>query len=404
MGIAAHSLSDPAARRRLVAVDALRGLALFGMLVVHVQYYADGPAIWADRVQVLVDALFTERFWALFAFLFGVGFALQIERWGDKPGFVRVYLRRLLILALFAIVIAAFTGYRVLLGYAFWGLVLLAMRRWSTRGLLVAAVLIALAAPAISAVRWQIEKRTIGVEASNQKVTRERGIWRAANQEETRIKREGTFPQLMAHRLRFELGAFVRPTWYIPGADLLMFVLGLLAVRSGVLRDPAGHRRLLIAVVVGGLILPQLGGLIPRGWIIVPGEPLRLQAARVGVLLAILNSMFQGLAYGAALLLWTTRARGMPRVCTWLAYAGRMSLTNYVVQVFALEIVFTATGLTMTRPAGLLVALLFFAMQVVYSRWWFQRYRIGPLEWLWRTLTYGAKQPLRVEAGVPASV
>ena len=352
MGIAAQSLSEPATRRRLAAVDALRGLALFGMLVVHVQYYADGPPIWADRIQTAIDALFTERFWALFAFLFGVGFALQIERWEDKPGFVRIYLRRLLILAGFAIVIAAFTGYRVLLGYAFWGLVLLAMRRWSDRALVVAAVVIALAAPAISAVRWQIEKRTIGVEASNQKVARERGIWRAANQEEDRIKREGTFPQLMKHRLRFQLGAFLRPTWYIPGADLLMFVLGLLAVRRGVLRDPAGHRRLLIAVVVGGLILPQLGDLLPRGWIVVPGEPLRLQAARIGVLFAILNPMFQGLAYGAALLLWTTRARGLPRLCGWLAHAGRMSLTNYVVQICALELLFTGFGLTINRPAG----------------------------------------------------
>ena len=103
----------------------------------------------------------------------------------------------------------------MLLGYSFWGLVLLAMRRWSDRALVVAAVVIALAAPAISAVRWQIEKRTIGVEASNQKAARERGIWRAANQEEDRIKQHGTFPQLMKHRLRFELGAFVRPTWHI---------------------------------------------------------------------------------------------------------------------------------------------------------------------------------------------
>ena len=248
MGIAAQSLSEPATRRRLAAVDALRGLALFGMLVVHVQYYADGPPIWADRIQTAIDALFTERFWALFAFLFGVGFALQIERWEDKPGFVRIYLRRLLILAGFAIVIAAFTGYRVLLGYAFWGLVLLAMRRWSDRALVVAAVVIALAAPAISAVRWQIEKRTIGVEASNQKAARERGIWRAANQEETRIKQEGTFPQLMKHRLRFELGAFCAAHLVCPGrgsADVRARAAGgqeRRASRSS-RPPPAAHRR-----------------------------------------------------------------------------------------------------------------------------------------------------------------
>src|SRR5687767_13826228 len=166
---------------RLAAVDALRGLALLGMLVVHVQYYAGTPSPAADRIQTVIDAIYTERFWALFAFLFGVGFALQIERWGDKPGFVRIYLRRLLILALFAIVVSALTGYRVLLGYAFWGFVLLAMRRFSTRALLIAAVVISLTPAAVSAVRWQIEKRTIGVEASNQTVLHERGIWRAHN-------------------------------------------------------------------------------------------------------------------------------------------------------------------------------------------------------------------------------
>ena len=391
-------------RARLAAVDALRGLALVGMLVVHVQYYADGPPVWADRIQSVIDVVFTERFWALFAFLFGVGFALQIERWGDKPGFVRIYLRRLFILALFAVVIAAFTGYRVLLGYAFWGFVLLAMRHWSQRAVIVAALVISFAGAAVNAVRWQVEKRTIGVVASNQVVMRERGIWRAHDQEEGRLKKEGNFTQLMTHRLRFELGAFVRPTWYIPGPDLLMFVLGLFAVRQGILRDPRGHRRLLVAIAIVGTLVGQAANFFPREWLFVPGEPLRLQSVRFGVMWAVLNPMLQGLAYGAGLLLWIVHSREFPRMCAWLAHAGRMSLTNYVVQVLGLEIVFSWLGVTITRPTGLVVAVLCFAAQVAYSRWWFERYRIGPLEWLWRSLTYGAAQPMRLEAPAHAEV
>jgi uncharacterized protein len=394
-----------AGRPRLAAVDALRGLALFGMLVVHVQYYAEGPAVWADRIQSVVDAVFTERFWALFAFLFGVGFALQIERWGDKPGFVRVYLRRLLVLALFGVVIAAFTGYRVLLGYAFWGFALLPMRRWSQRALLVAAVVISLTPAAVSIARWQIEKRAIGLEASNKTVAQERGIWRAYNQEEDRLKKEATFSQLMKHRLGFELGAFLRPTWYIPGPDLLMFVLGLFAVRKGFLRDPAAHRPLLFAVVILGVLIPQAGERIPSSWVRVPGLPMRLQSARFQVMWAFFNPMFQGLAYSAALLLWISYARELPRLCRWLAHAGHMSLTNYVVQICALELVFYGFGLPpITRPAGLAVTVVFFAIQVLYSKWWFERYRIGPLEWSWRTLTYGERQPLRVQTPAPVEV
>src|SRR5215211_3151696 len=92
---------------RLGAVDALRGLALLGMLVVHFQYYAEGPPAWADRIQWIIDAAFTERFWALFAFLFGVGFALQLERRGDAPVFAAVYVRRLIFLAVLAVIISA---------------------------------------------------------------------------------------------------------------------------------------------------------------------------------------------------------------------------------------------------------------------------------------------------------
>ena len=387
------AMRDPKAR--LAAVDALRGLALLGMLVVHVQYYAEGPPVWADRVQAIIDAFFTERFWALFAFLFGVGFALQIERWGDKPGFVRIYVRRLLVLALFATLIAAFTGYRVLLSYAFWGLALLAMRHWSQRALLVGAVVVALAGPVVSAGIWQVEKRTIGLEASNQRVTETRARFRTFDQEARRIQEQGTFPQLMEHRLRFELGAFKTWMWYVPGADLLMFVLGLLAVRRGILREPARHRSLLITVMVLGLLLGQAGDHIPRMWLQVPGEPLRVQNVRSGLMFAVLNPMFQGLAYGAALLLWVARARELPRLCRWLAYAGRMSLTNYVIQISVLELLFSGAGLTITRPMGLLAALAFFAVQVLFSKWWFTRFRMGPLEWLWRTLAYAEPQRLR---------
>jgi uncharacterized protein len=389
------------ARARLAGVDALRGLALIGMLVVHVQYYVDGPPVWADRVQTLIDALFTERFWALFAFLFGVGFALQIERWGDKPGFVRLYLRRLLVLAIFATLIAAFTGYRVLLAYSFWGLVLLVMRKWSQRTLLIAALVIAFSGPAASAVRWQIEKRTVGLAASNEQAMRDRMIFRTFNQEQERIRKQGTFPQLMAHRLRFELGAFRRWRWYVPGPDLLMFVLGLFAVRRGVLREPDKHRALLITVVVLGVALGQAGDHIPPPWLQIPGEPLRLQGARAGLIFAVLDPMFQGLAYGAALLLWIAHAHTFPRLCAWLAQAGRMSLTNYVVQICTLELLFAGAGVGMTRPMGLLFALTFFAAQILYSRWWFARFRMGPVEWLWRTLTYGERQRLQ---NVPPAV
>ena len=59
------------------------------------------------------------------------------------------------------------------------------------------------------------------------------------------------------------------------------------------------------------------------------------------------------------------------------------------------EAVFQGLGLSITRPMGLLLTAVFFSAQVAFGKWWFVRYRMGPLEWLWRSITYGERQRLR---------
>ena len=381
---------------RLHAVDTLRGVALLGMLVVHFQYYADGPAVWGERVQMIDAFLFTSRFYALFAFLFGVGFALQFERAGERPGFVQIYIRRLLALAVFALLILAIPGYRVLLDYAFWGFGLLLIRNWSTRALAALAIGIMLLGPAVTAARWQVEKRTIGLEASNAAVKQSMSRWSTYHREQRELRMAGDFGAVVEHRLKFAGSAYLLWTRYIPGGDCLMFVFGLLAVRTGVLRRPQEHRRLLWTVMIAGLVLGLAGMVMPPLLARFAGGSLRLRMALNGLQWTILSDMNQGLAYGAAVLLWISRAPTFPRPAALLALAGRMSLTNYVVQICALELMF-GIRTPITRPAALLYAVLFFAVQIAYSGWWLKRYRMGPLEWLWRSVTYWRLEPLRVQ-------
>jgi uncharacterized protein len=81
-----------------------------------------------------------------------------------------------------------------------------------------------------------------------------------------------------------------------------------------------------------------------------------------------------------------------------VANAGRMALTNYLVQIATLDLLFSgyALGLGKVRPiAGLPVALALFTAQAVISTAWLKSYRFGPAEWLWRSLTYGSRQPMR---------
>lgn len=389
-------IDAPSQPTRLMAVDALRGLALAGMLVVHFQYYADGPETWAPRVQALVDLLFTERFYALFAFLFGVGFALQATPARDRHGFVRMYTRRLLALAVFALLILGLTGYRVLLDYAFWGFGLLLIRRWPARALLATAAAVMLLGPTLHAVRWQVEKRTVGVDASNAAVRRELARWPDYRRQESDLASRGDFAGVVSHRIGFALSGLVRWQRFVPGPDALMFLLGMLAVRTGILREPARHRRLLTGVTAGGLVLGIGGGLMPAAWWSgLAGESLRLRMAGSALQWTVFNPMFQGLAYGAALLLWISRSPIFPTWSAHLGRAGRMSLTNYVVQVTALEVLFTALGLRISRPFALAAAGLFFAAQIGYSGWWLDYFRMGPLEWVWRSVTYWRMEPLK---------
>jgi uncharacterized protein len=88
----------------------------------------------------------------------------------------------------------------------------------------------------------------------------------------------------------------------------------------------------------------------------------------------------------------------------WLAPVGRMALTNYLTQTLLhLFIFYGFMGLGLMGRVGtslcVPIALAIFTLQILYSRWWLARFRFGPCEWAWRTLTYGRRQPMRLAAG-----
>ena len=113
--------------------------------------------------------------------------------------------------------------------------------------------------------------------------------------------------------------------------------------------------------------------------------------------LGLLNEQWLCLTYiGAVVLLlayrpaWTRRLRAF-------GAAGRMALTNYMLQVAVLDALASGYGLQLKlRPAAyVLAAVLLFSAEAAFSTAWLKRYRFGPLEWLWRMITYARPQPLR---------
>jgi uncharacterized protein len=95
LGAASRLTVTTETKSRVEAVDALRGLAFAGMLLVHFQYYVHDESVWSQHIGTSVDFIAVDRFYPLFALLFGAGFALQFTRWEARHGFVTMYLRRL---------------------------------------------------------------------------------------------------------------------------------------------------------------------------------------------------------------------------------------------------------------------------------------------------------------------
>jgi uncharacterized protein len=110
--------------------------------------------------------------------------------------------------------------------------------------------------------------------------------------------------------------------------------------------------------------------------------------------------------YISGLLLLLTRSGRWMRRLGFLRWVGRMPLTNYLMQSVVGTLVYNGYGLGMYSKlgysVGLLLTLAVFALQIPLSRWWLRRFQFGPVEWLWRSLTYGRPQPMLIRVSTTA--
>ena len=106
------------------------------------------------------------------------------------------------------------------------------------------------------------------------------------------------------------------------------------------------------------------------------------------------------LFYMTSLTLLAERVTWRPRLAP-LCPVGRMALTNYLLQSIICTTIFYGYGLALYGrigvAAGIVLAMTIYLLQVLFSRWWLHHFRYGPMEWLWRTLTYGHRQPIYLE-------
>ncbi|MBB5865317.1 DUF418 domain-containing protein [Xanthomonas sp. 3058] len=397
-----------AATERIVVLDVLRGFALLGILLMNIEAFV-GPldlAVtgvephWhgADRVADALIYIFVQgKFYTLFSLLFGMGFAVMAQR-AEQAGrpFLGMYLRRTLgLLAIgLAHAVLLWSG-DILVTYALLALLLLTARSVPTATLPWLAGLVYLCAPGLMLLYGLVGMLTQLDPAAA-------ADWNAATVDAARQ----ALANVQAQRAAFGSGTYLQATlqrWHdtqqamtglsINGPAMLgMFLFGSWFVRSGAIAAPERFPRLFQTLRYG--VLPLGLGVMLASYMLEPWmDPARLDLRLSGAAaLSLIAGPLMSLGYAA----WVVRLA--PHLA-WLAPAGRMALTNYLMQSVVCTWIFYGYGLgyfeQLPRVWQLPFALAVVVVQVVLSRLWLRWFRFGPMEWLWRSVTYLHAPPMR---------
>ena len=502
-----------APQERIETLDILRGFALFCILVVNwtVNTLWDTDS-WggyggaADQIAFWIASfLLDNKSWPMFAFLFGLGFAIQMQRAEARGApFVATYTRRLAVLFLIGAAHFILTERDILFEFALFGFLLLPLRKLNPN-LLVGLALICVLVPFIrdtpnvrdrqlrlassnnarveitldstvldtyvgvyelasipytifvirkgdalfgqspgypgdtdvpfrliaeSATEFFSRSQNVqvsfvreatgtvtglvlhegGQDASGRLIQPgpqtidEEALRRVATQgPRGRAYATGTFGEIVSLRaglFREEISSWT--TSYVNWLSdvFAIFLLGLYAGRRRIFHDVATHREFIRKVMWWGFALGLAGITFLRVVQAVgrSGESIPFMAGAVAHLGDRLGDPALGLAYLATLTLLLQRETWKRRLVP-LGAVGRMALTNYLAQSVAFVLLFFGYGLgwygQVGAFGGVVLAVAFFVLQIVASQWWLRRFRFGPVEWLWRTLTYGEAQPMR---------
>jgi len=380
------------AKERIAFFDVLRGVALFGILIVNVFSFGADATAWTDpldrTVWTLKHTLFESKFWALYSLLFGMGFYLQ----SLSPSYtVGRAVRRLLVLMVLGCLHGLLFEGDILMLYAELGLLLLVLNRLPNYWLVCAGVVLSLSFPlghlfgGDRGDEWPPEDRDEAIE------------WLEDDLAHSPLS-IGYFADVLDYH-RENIPELFWVDWQYPDSGLLVltfFLCGVYFMRVGwsrlqTLSMPSCFR-LAASCWLAGLLLMGVE---------------RYLAATMGYQVfgkstaSALWVLFGDMVYlGATLLLtgawfvsvWCwTRGDRFIALRTRVASAGRVSLSAYLSQTLIFTTVFYGYGLGKAFQWGPFAvcsfAVMVYLAQLVVCHWWCQRFRLGPMEWLWRSLT-----------------
>lgn len=368
------------AAERCQTLDLLRGFALFGVLMVNLLDFFRVSLFysvlhfhthegWANHaVDNFISGALEFKAFELFSLTFGMGVAVQAERARARGVNAEAFLvRRFLILLVFGVAhLVLVSNVDILTLYALCGLMLIAFVRLPA-GILAVLGLSLVFLPTLLPLGPVLPSAS---------------VLEAHAAAATQTYSHGSFLSILVFRWN-ETRQLIAPLLEnVAQTALGLMLTGMGLWRSGLVKDPERFRVWLwVFCLTAGLV----------------GVTNRL--FHVPVLHRLGPTVPLAFAYGAAILAghraW--RGRAAP-VAAPLAAMGQMALTNYLMQTIVFALLFYGFGLglmgRLSPVEAAALGILFYAAQLRFSLWWLRRYRFGPFEWLWRSASYGRRQPL----------
>jgi uncharacterized protein len=400
------TMSPVAPGERIDVLDALRGAALFGIIAANMRGFS-GPLadyfrhtlMWTDPInrvaQAFVNLVIQGKFITLFAFMFGIGFAIQMERADRRGATSRIfYVRRLAVLLLFGIVHFVFVWWGdILAPYALMGFLLMLFRNRSQKAILRWSAAL-YAWPLVLGVLMLI-LHSAGVHIPSPPETTPAELQRVIS-----VYGSGSYPEIVAQNIK-EWPFMVFGVIFFYPRILGIFLFGLWVWREGIIRELPSRTDMLKRCQKHGLWVGLLFNAIAVGLNeAFHPDPMSPSALGLIVGLAVAIGLPAGsLFYASTLaLLWQT-VQWRPRLRPFAA-VGRMALSNYLLQSVVCTTLFYSWGFGLYGRVGPLLGFVptiaVYSAQVVLSVWWLRRFSTGPMEWLWRRLTYGSPAPLPI--------
>ena len=402
-------ISPISSQERIEILDVLRGLAVCGILIGNMQWFSgygmmpgsiEAQSSMTDQVTHFLVHFFVEgKFYSIFSFLFGFGFALQISR-AEEHGDLKasVFKRRLFWL----LVIGLLHAYLLWAGdilsiYALMGFLLILFRKKTNRSLLKWSIVLLIIPILTYLLIFVLFVAFVPPDATAKLDAAKMDMWTDAV---NTVSQNSWLQILTGYNLHYIVGRYASLILEMRLPKILaMFLLGFYAYRRGFFQNLSNHRAFIRRVLIWGLILGLTGNVafaaLAGSEAVFPPS----LAGIVGVITYAFGVPALALFYIALVVtLWQKAV--WRRLLAWLASVGRMALTNYLLQTVICVLIFYGFGFGLFGRFGAgtvtLIALAIFLFQILMSALWLKYFNYGPVEWIWRQLTYRRRLNLRL--------